>query len=69
MTKTPSANADVLHRFVTAFNPKDEDALGKILTPDVVDHYLPPGLPAGIRRPQDLARHRVGGLRRQAQPG
>lgn len=43
-----SANADVLHRFVAAFNAKDEDALGKILTPDVVDHHLPPGLPAGI---------------------
>ena len=43
-----SANADVLHRFVAAFNAKDEDALGKILTPDVVDYHLPPGLPAGI---------------------
>lgn len=42
-----STNIDVLRRFVAAFNDRDPEAYDALVATDVVDHHLPPGLPAG----------------------
>jgi predicted ester cyclase len=49
ITTTPATTASELtRRFVAAMNAGDLDALDDIIDPDVVDHHLPPGIPAGI---------------------
>jgi steroid delta-isomerase-like uncharacterized protein len=45
--KTISTNAEVLHRFVTAFNDHDLAELDLIIAPDFVDHHYPAGIPNG----------------------
>ncbi|MEW9530239.1 ester cyclase [Microbispora sp. NPDC049125] len=42
-----STNTEVLRRFVDAFNNRDAGAYDALLAADVVDHHLPPGMPAG----------------------
>lgn len=40
-------NKTIVRRFVDALNTGNEAAFLDVLTPDVVDHYAPPGLPPG----------------------
>jgi predicted ester cyclase len=40
--------AGLTRRFVAAMNAGDLDALDDLLDPGIVDHHLPPGIPAGI---------------------
>ncbi|MGI5525286.1 ester cyclase [Micromonospora sp. CA-259024] len=40
-------NTDIVYRFVAAFNDRDPGAYDALVRSDVVDHHLPPGLPAG----------------------
>jgi predicted ester cyclase len=46
-TAVPTA-AELTRRFVAAMNAGDLAALDDILDPAIVDHHLPPGIPAGI---------------------
>jgi predicted ester cyclase len=49
ITTTPATTAaELTRRFVAAMNARDLDALDDIVDPDVVDHHLPPGIPAGV---------------------
>jgi predicted ester cyclase len=47
-TPAPATAADLARRFVAAMNAGDLAALDDILDPAIVDHHLPPGIPAGI---------------------
>ena len=42
------ANKDVVRRFFDAWNRGDLDEAYALLAPDIVDHAVPPGYPAGL---------------------
>ena len=40
-------NLDVFRQWVGRFNARDFDGIAQLIDADIVDHHLPPGLPAG----------------------
>jgi predicted ester cyclase len=60
-----STNLSVLQRFVDAVNAGDIDVLDGLLGADVVDHHLPPEIPAGLAGVKLWARMLVGALELQ----
>jgi steroid delta-isomerase-like uncharacterized protein len=47
MTTDTSTNLDVFRQWVERFNRRDFDGIAELVDTDIVDHHLPPGLPAG----------------------
>jgi predicted ester cyclase len=46
-TMTATTNVDLVHEFARRFNARDFDGIAEIIAVDLVDHHLPPELPAG----------------------
>lgn len=46
-TGTTTTATDVVRRYVDAVNAGDIDAIDALAADDLIDHHLPPGIPAG----------------------
>jgi predicted ester cyclase len=47
MSTDTRTNLDVIRQWVERFNARDYDGIEHLIDADIVDHHLPPGLPAG----------------------